>query len=323
VSSHAATVTVVVATYRRPDRLARLLRALEAQTLPPPWDVVVVDDHSPLDAWAAVQAVVAASPLPIRLIRRERNGGPGLARETGWRAVEAPLVAFTDDDCTPEPGWLAAIVDGLDGAGLVQGRTLPHPEQLASMGPFGRTLVEEEEGLYPTCNMGYRREVLELVGGFDPRFTISCEDTDLAMRALEAGATSAWAPEAVVYHDVHPSSYRDFLRDKLRWHGVALVVRQHPALRSKLVRRVFWKRSHPPALLALAGLLVALRRRPSGLAVAAASAVPYFRFRTVDAPLPGASRRRRLLLLPLVLVADWLEIGVLVRASARYRTVVL
>ena len=323
-TSAAPAISVVVATYCRPERLRRLLGALEHQTFDGPYEVVVVDDHSPAETWAAVQDVVAASPLDVELIRRDRNGGPGMARDTGWRAARAPLVAFTDDDCTPSPGWLAALVRELGAAGLVQGRTLPHPDQLSSHGPFGRTLIEEAEGLYPTCNMGYRREVLERVGGFDPSFTISCEDTDLAMRAKEAGATSAWAPDALVHHDVHASDYRAFLRDKLRWHGVALVVRQHPALRSKLQHGVFWKQSHPPALLALAGILVGLRRpRARGVAVAAVAALPYVRFRTAAAPLPGTGPRRRLLLLPLVLVADWLEIAVLVRASVRYRTVVL
>lgn len=323
-------VTVVVATYRRPERVARLLRALEAQTFAGEWELVLVDDASPEEDWRSVQGLAAASPLPIRLVRRDRNGGPGDARQSGWPVARAPLIAFTDDDCTPTPGWLAALVSALDGADLAQGRTLPHPDQLDGHGPFGRTLSVEEEGLYPTCNMGYRRSVLERLGGFDPEFTITCEDTDLALRAQESGATSAWAPDALVYHDVHPSDYRAYVRDKLRWHGVALVLRRHPALRSKLAHRVFWKQSHPPALLAAGGLVVAgfgvaggRRTRIAGAVIGAAALVPYARFRTRVAPLRGVGRRRRLALLPLVLAADWVEIGVMVRASLRYRTVVL
>ena len=321
------TVTVVVATFGRPDRVARLLDALAAQTYDAPWEVVVVDDHSSEADWAAVQRHAAASPLPVRTIRRDTNGGPGRARNTGWREARAPLVAFTDDDCTPTPGWLAALVRELGHAGLVQGRTLPHPDQLPGQGPFGRTLVEEAEGLYPTCNMGYRRDVLVAQDGFDDRFVISCEDTDLALRAKDAGAASAWAPDALVYHDVHPSDYRAFVRDKLRWHGVALVVRQHPELRTKLHHRVFWKASHPPALLAVAGMVGALtlarRRRGAAMVVAATAAAPYVRFRTSVAPLPGVGARRRLALVPLVLAADVLEVGVLAAASVRYRTFVL
>ena len=326
----APAVSVVVATYRRPERVARLLRALEAQTYAGPWELVLVDDASPDADFLAVQEAVARSPLDARVLRRETNGGPGDARQTGWRAARAPLVAFTDDDCVPTPGWLAALVGALEGADLVQGRTVPNPEQLAGQGPFGRTLREEEEGLYPTCNMGYRRAVLERLGGFDPQFTITCEDTDLALRARESGAVSAWAPDALVHHDVHPSDYGAYVRDKLRWHGVALVLRQHPRLRSKLTRGVFWKPSHPPALLAAAGLAVGAaglsRRgaaRAGALGVAAAAAVPYARFRTRVAPLPGVGPRRRVMLLPLVLAADWVEIGVMVAASARYRCLVL
>jgi GT2 family glycosyltransferase len=253
-----------------------------------------------------------------------------VARETGWREARAPLIAFTDDDCTPTPGWLAALVEGLEQADLVQGRTLPHPDQLAAHGPFGRTLSEEEEGLYPTCNMGYRRTVLERVGGFDPRFMITCEDTDLALRARESGATSAWRPDALVYHDVHGSDYRAFLRDKLRWHGVALVVREHPSLRSKLHHGLFWKRSHAPALLAAGGIVLAAagatrsgRGRGLAIVVAATATVPYVRFRTRVAPLRGVGPRRRLALLPLALTGDLLEVGVMAAASVRYRTILL
>jgi GT2 family glycosyltransferase len=323
-------VSVVVATYRRPERLARLLRALEGQTFDEPWEVVVVDDASPEDDWHALQHVVETSSVPVHVVRRPENGGPGRARQTGWQEARAPLIAFTDDDCTPTPAWLGSLVDHLREADLVQGRTLPHPDQLPDHGPFGRTLSEEHEGLYPTCNMGYRRAVLEQVGGFDPSFVITCEDTDLAWRSREAGAVSAWAPEALVYHDVHPSDFRAHLRDKLRWHGVALVLKRHPALRAELRHGLFWKDSHPPALLAGAGIAVAAmaagrggRAAPLALAAGVAATLPYVRFRTRRAPLRGVGPRRRLALVPAALVADWVEVAVMAAASVRYRTVVL
>lgn len=324
------TVSVVVATYRRPERIARLLHALEDQTYTGAFEVVVVDDASPADAFREVQQVIAASSLDIRLMRRDHNGGPGAARESAWREAGAPFVAFTDDDCTPTPKWLESIVAGLEHADVVQGRTLPNPDQIDGHGPFGRTLIVEEEGLYPTCNMGYRRAVLERVDGFDPQFVITCEDTDLALRAIETGATSAWAPDALVYHDVHPSDYRAYLRDKLRWHGVALVLHEHPSLRSKLSYGIFWKASHVPALTAAGGLVFAAatargsaRWRVLGLLGGALSLVPYVRFRTRIAPLRGVGPRRRMVLMPAVLFADLVEVGVMTAASVRYRTFVL
>jgi hypothetical protein len=111
---------------------------------------------------------------------------------------------------------------------------------------------------------------------------------------------------------------------------VALVVRDHPALRSHLSHRVFWKASHPPALAAGAGAALAAHAlakwqgpaRVAGVAAGVALSAPYVRFRAKVAPLP-TSRKRRVALIPAVLAADWLEIGVMVAASAKHRSVVL
>jgi glycosyltransferase involved in cell wall biosynthesis len=323
-------ISVVTATRNRAGRLAEFVASIEAQQVDVPFELVLVDDASTDRTWDEVQRLAASSSVTITPVRRTGRGGPGGARNTGWRAARAPLIAFTDDDCTPEPTWLATIHAGLTKTDLVQGRTLPRSEQIAAGGPFGRTLRVEEEGLYPTCNMGYRRAVLESVGGFNEDYTLTCEDTDLAWRAREQGATTAWLPDALVRHDVHAGRYVDHLKDKVRWDGVALVVRDHPALRSHFTHHVFWKQSHPPALAAGAGTALAAHAlvkwrgpaRVAGIAAGLAMSGPYIRFRTKVAPLP-TGRKRRVALIPAVLVADWLEIGVMVAASAKHRSVVL
>jgi glycosyltransferase involved in cell wall biosynthesis len=326
----APVISIVTATRNRAGRLAEFVASIEAQQVDVPFELVLVDDASTDQTWEKVQCLVATSSVPISPSRRSQRGGPGGARNTGWRAAQAPLIAFTDDDCTPDPTWLATIHAGLVQHDLVQGRTLPRAEQIAAGGPFGRTLRVEEEGLYPTCNMGYRRSVLESIGGFNEDYTLTCEDTDLAWRAKEHGATTAWLPDAVVRHDVHAGRYVDHLKDKVRWDGVALVVRDHPALRSHLSHRVFWKQSHPPALAAGAGVALAAHAlvrwrgpaRLAGVAAGLALGGPYVRFRTKVAPLP-TGRKRNVALIPAVLVADWLEIGVMVAASAKHRSIVL
>src|SRR5690349_1100437 len=73
-----AAVSVVVPTCGRPDLLRRCIAALEAQTLPPArYEIIVVDDTA-------------------------SRRGPAAARNIGWRRASAPIVAFTDDDTTPE-----------------------------------------------------------------------------------------------------------------------------------------------------------------------------------------------------------------------------
>lgn len=316
--------SVVVATHNRAPLLSRLLEALEAQTVGPV-EVVVVDDASTDDTWAELQRLAASSTLALRAERMAANAGPATARNVGWRAARTGLILFTDDDCVPQPGWVAAMTDALGKVDVAQGRTDPNPEHRFNHGPFSRTLqVTSEEGYYQTCNIGYRRELLDLLHGFDERFRRPAgEDTDLAWRAREAGASTTFVPEGLVYHDVRPSSFLVHLKDTWRWGWCVLTVREHPGLRGLIWRRIFLRASHPPALLGGLGLAIAAvpalgPGRVAGLALL----FPYLLLRLRRWPLQGG-RRRRLAAIPFAFVADLTESVVMVIASVRYRTLVL
>jgi glycosyltransferase involved in cell wall biosynthesis len=323
------TLSVVVPTFNRPDRLGRLVSALEAQDYDGAFEVVIVDDGSPAETRRTLDAIAARTPLRLRVIHHDRNRGPAAARNTGWRAARGALVAFTDDDCVPTPAWLSSLVHGFAAADVVQGRTVPDPT--GTWGPWSRSVTAEAEDYFATCNVAYRRTVLDAADGFDPAFRLACDDTDLALRAKAGGARTTYAPEALVHHEVSPSDLGAWWRERPRWEGVALVLARYPQMRSVMHNRVFWRPSHPPALAAAAGttgLCAALLRRPtpaSLVAVGASAALlaPYVRYRTRVEPLPGVGPRRRLLLMPVALAADLREIWVLARASARYRTFVL
>jgi glycosyltransferase involved in cell wall biosynthesis len=319
-------VSVVIPTHNRGQRLAALIAALEAQRVEFPFEVVVVDDASNDGTRAALTDIAAQARIPVRALHLPQNVGPAAARNHGWRAAAAPLVAFTDDDCRPAPDWLRSLVEALGRADVVQGCTVPEPDELAGIGTFGRSVEETSEGLYPTANVGFRREVLERLGGFNELFRHpGGEDTDLAWRARKSGATTCFADEALVFHTVHAYGFVEHLREKFRWDGIPLVVREHPELRSYLHSPLFWRASHPPALAAGVGLALLAaglaRRQPMLIAAGVALQMPYIRFRTRALPVPG--RTRRVYRIPAVLIGDLLEIGVLVTASVRYRSLVL
>jgi glycosyltransferase involved in cell wall biosynthesis len=318
-----AAIAVVVPTYERVERLERLLAALEQQDIVEPFEVVVVDDGSSPQAAARIDTLAAASPISIRVLHQS-NTGPSVARDRGWRSTTAPVVAFTDDDCRPAAGWLRALAAAAADAEVVQGRTRPDPTQLDRLGPFSRTLDVSEEGLFPTCNVAYHRSILERLDGFDPRYRWSCDDTDLAWRAKEAGARTTFAADALVDHEISASSVRGLLRTLPRWDGVALAAKTHPDLRRFLDHRVFWRASHLPAIAAMVGLIGFIgggSRSRRGLA--ALLLVPYVRFRVSLQPLPGIGRKRRVILLPLALAVDLAEVAVMAKASIEHRTLVL
>ena len=219
---------MVVATRDRPVTVETLLAALERQTLPrSSFEVVLVDDGP------SASPVADGDPRVDRLLRHERSTGPATARNTGWRAAAAPLIAFTDDDCRPEPGWLEAGLRAHRAApgAIVQGRTRPEPDEEHLLDhPRARSIRVERLGpFFETCNMFYPRPLLERVDGFDEAIpTAGAEDTDLALRLLEAGTPAVFAPEAVVNHVVRQFTVADAVRFTRRWRTLVALVKRHP-----------------------------------------------------------------------------------------------
>lgn len=307
------TAAVCVATYNRAPRLERLLRSLAAQDFPD-FEVVVYDDAS-TDATAEVLSSWTTR-LPLTVLRGDRNRGPAHGRNAAWRAADADLVLFTDDDCQPLPGWVAAHVAAGGPRRVTVGCTRPDPAQ--PEGAFSRTLRVDDAQHFQTANTAYDRALLVATGGFDEGFRRAAgEDTDLGLRAVGLGAEAVYVPGAEVLHDVRPSSWTASLRETVKWSDMPLLAAKHPDTRAGIHSRIWWRRSHPVALLAAAGVLAA-RRHP----VALAATVPWLRLRTGDAPV-NARRRYWPVVLPGQLVIDLAEVAVLARGSVRHRRLLL
>ncbi len=321
-ASGGAEVAVVVATRDRAERLRRLLQALERQTLDPGrFEVVVVDDASGDHTPTVVADAAARRRLRLRSLRQTVRSGPAIARNRGWQATAAPVIAFTDDDCVPDSGWLAAGLAAVKaGAGVVAGRTVvPAGEGARAAEPFARAVTVDEARFFETCNVFYRRADLQAVGGFDPRFRRpSGEDTHLALQVLERGAAAAFCSAAAVAHDVRPGRFGQALGESWRWADLPLVVKGRPWVRPTLTYRwLFWKPTHPPALAAAAGLALAPR-----WPAAAGLALPWVVHR-LRAPAAAADRWRHARALPGLLLVDLAEVATMVRGSLRHKTVLL
>jgi ubiquinone/menaquinone biosynthesis C-methylase UbiE len=176
--------------------------------------------------------LLRSTPLTLRTVRAEVNRGPAAGRELAWRACRGSVVVFTDDDCQPEPDWLAAHLRTMGSAApaVVVGRTVPDPEQQHLLVDFARTQRVDDTRFAQTCNVAYRHEDLVRAGGFDTGFaTPGGEDTDLALRVEQLGSRRVFAPGAVVRHDVRPTSLRATLRETLRWYDLPRLYAKHPA----------------------------------------------------------------------------------------------
>ena len=316
-------VSVVVSTRNRAGLRPRLFAALEAQVLEASrFEVVAVDDGSTDATPQVLERLASAAPFRARVIRRERPGGPASGRNAGWRAARGPVVAFTDDDCSPAPEWLASGLAALNEseADLVQGRTLPDPRQEAEGGRFvltNRAVIEG--GHYETCNMFYRREVLERLDGFDERFPHPmAEDTDLAWRALESGCRSTFEEDALLFHDVRPVGVSGLVRRARHLAVHAYLLRKHPGVRRIYHGRVFMRPSHQWLVLAVAAGVLAASVGPWFLL----GIVPYVGFHLFDRDRP-LGVWNRVAALPGLALVDAVEVAGLAAASVRHRRLLL
>lgn len=310
-------VTVVVPVRDGATTLGAALDALAVQRDAPPYEVIVVDDGSG-DGSAELAERHPLLPRVLRLDGAGRRGGAGPARDAGIKAAAGAILAFTDADCRPAPGWLAAGVAAIGaGADLVQGRVVPDPE--APRTRYDRTLaVERETGLYEMASLFARRESVERAGGSRPGFELGGrpfgEDTLLGWRIRRTGGRTAYCREAVVHHAVFPGGPRELLAERRRLALFPALAREVPELRAHAFhRRLFLSKRTAAFDLAAAGAAAALAaRHPLPLL----AALPYAR--RVRRETRGAPHHAAV-----SLAADLTGFLALVRGSVKARTPVL
>lgn len=200
-------ISVIVPHYHDLPSLDRCLSALTAQTFPAAEREIVVADNASPEGLAAVEAVVAGRARVV--LATERGAGP--ARNAGVAASAAPLLAFTDADCVPDPGWLAAGLAALDRHDFVGGQmsVIPSPGPGPASGAEGFERVfafhneryVREVGFTVTANLFCSRAVFDRTGPF--RVGVS-EDIEWCHRARDAGFRIGYAAHARVGHPPRP-----------------------------------------------------------------------------------------------------------------------
>lgn len=212
-------LSVVICTYERPALLAALLRSLIAQGGAGNGDVeiVVVDNSDGETARPVAEGLARDAPLPIRYLTAH-PANISVARNAGCRASGGEAVAFLDDDQQAEPGWLAAVLDGLDRFphDVFFGPITPHYEDPGAVTPAARTLFTRASGqpaghdlfalgrpasqsfVLSTANSVFRRaSALPEAEPFDPHFgQCGGEDLHLLCRLAREGRRFGWLPEA-------------------------------------------------------------------------------------------------------------------------------
>lgn len=270
-------VSVVLPTYRRTVLLDRCLQALMRQSLALGcYEILVVDDGHEEAARRLVEHLAAQPGAPtLRYLRPEQGRGPAVARNCGWRAARAPLVAFTDDDTVADPHWLQQGLLGMRSQWLALAGQVRVPALYApGRRPTDHELMTQglEHAEFVTANAFVWRAALILVGGFDERFRRPWrEDSDLQFR-LEALGPVGRCDAALVWHPVRPERWGVALRQQRNVFFDALLYRKHPRLyRVRLRRRPPWD-YYLIVLLSLLALALALGGWPAGALLGGAAA---------------------------------------------------
>lgn len=228
----AVQVSVVVPTCGRADLLNRCLEALTAQNFDSSaYEIIIVDDgpsQSTQQIVAEWSARASERRPDIFYIANHGPHGPAAARNRGWQAARASIIAFTDDDTVPTADWLknglARFDDSVD---AIWGRI----EMPVSGTPtdYERDAQHLETAEFVTANCFCRKKMLELMEGFDERFRFAWrEDSDFHFRLLDAHASIVHAPQAVIVHPVRPAPWGVSISQQKKILFDALLYKKHP-----------------------------------------------------------------------------------------------
>jgi glycosyltransferase involved in cell wall biosynthesis len=212
-------VSVVIPIYNGESDLPELISCLKSLTYPAQQvEYLLVDNNSSDNTLSILQATAEQSPKnfpqnsPITIIPKSENNiqSSYAARNTGIRAATSEIIAFTDADCRPQPGWLNSLIApfvkpevvivageiaALEGSKVLEKfadkqETLSQKHTLAhKFCPYGQT-----------ANLAIRREAFVKVGLFRPYLTTG-GDADICWRILRENiGCIEFAPNALVKH---------------------------------------------------------------------------------------------------------------------------
>ena len=234
--------SVIVPTYNRPGHIAACMASLRQIERPGGTiEIVIVNDGG-----AALPTGISddSDGCIVRVIE-QANAGPATARNTGSMMARGELLAFTDDDCRPDPGWLVAFddalraqPDALAGGRVVNTIDTPFAETSQLLADFVASYFDGGDGgrFFTSNNIAVGREQFHAAGAFNTSFPFSAgEDRELCDRWSAQGRPSVRVESAVVRHE-HALSARRFLRQHFTYGRGGAAFRRTRAATDRPVR---------------------------------------------------------------------------------------
>jgi glycosyltransferase involved in cell wall biosynthesis len=223
-------VSVIVPSRNSGRDLHSLVEALSAQTLARDRFEVVIGDDGSSDG----STEDLADPGWLRVVRGPPRNSYA-ARNRAAAVAGAPLLAFCDADCRPDPQWLEAGLGALEGSDLVAGSIrflLPERRTVWTLLDIDMFLDQERTvawGRATTANFFVSRSFFDRVDGFDESLP-SGGDYEFVSRCVAEGARLAFTRAAIVWHPTRDDAsgfFRKLWRAK-RSYGARLGRAGHP-----------------------------------------------------------------------------------------------
>jgi len=223
-------ISVVIPTYKRTELLMRCLQALSNQTIDKTrYEIIVVSDGPDMKTREAARECKEASGLNLSFVHLQEKKGPAAARNMGWQHAQGGLIAFTDDDCIPDPSWLESFAAEYKGEDhlVLSGRVVVPLPQVPT--DFELNTAHLETAEFITANCACTRTSLLKTGGFDERFAQAWrEDSDFQFRVILEAIPLRKVDAAIVVHPVRPAQWGVSIYEQRKGMYNALLYKKFP-----------------------------------------------------------------------------------------------
>lgn len=204
-------VSIILNVLNEERNIRDLLDSIVTQE--PPFELIVVDAGS-CDRTVRYVHEYAEKYDFIKLFIHP--GTRGESTNFGLKQAKGDIITFIGGDCIANPFWLQEMRKSLETADIVAGKTIN----------IGYKAFEDLDRVelyrkgvdisYPSHDIGYRRKVIEDVGGFDPWF-ITAEDIELNLRAVDLGYSIVYNDRMIIYHRTR-GTFFGFIKQAF-WNG--------------------------------------------------------------------------------------------------------
>jgi GT2 family glycosyltransferase len=188
-------ITVALSLHRAQRFIGACTQSLLSQTVRD-FEVIMVEDP-PFDRSQAI--VDAFRDKRIMYVRNDAHRGISASRNRSVQLARGKFLFFTDADCIASSDWLRQGLSSLRASNCVgvEGMTCYVSEQYQPS--LSDRIVENRNGgWFMTCNIAYRKSVVQRVGGFDEECS-RMADRDLSLRVMKHGKIR-FDPRMKVYH---------------------------------------------------------------------------------------------------------------------------